>query len=273
MKKEVEEKLSRYEAYFAQDPQNISLLLHIIEYCMELRNFYKARDYLEILLQIEPKHSGALGLKAQLEYDYGDETIAETLASEALKLDPEDYNAQVVLLSLSEEVDHSVIEKIEHLMHVQADDARLWFLKGYQQLALFDAENAEYSLRKAIELFDEYYDAFSVLIWALLLQNKNQEAMNIAKKLRLLAPQSAEAMAAMALMHALLGEEKKAGSYLQKAIKLKEPGFMCVLAELVLLKKSNAELAKIKFEQLFGHSMRVFKALFEQMLFIDKTVH
>ncbi len=244
MKKDIEEKLSRYETYFTQDPQNISLLLQIIKYCMELRNFNKALEYLETLLQIEPKHSGALGLKAQIEYDYGDEAVAETLASEALTLDPEDYNAQVVLLSLSEEVDHSVIEKIERLLDKQPDDARLWFLKGYQQLALFDAENAEYSLRKAIALFDEYYDAYSVLIWILLLQNKNREALSIAQKLGLLAPEAAEPMGALALIHALLGEEKKASNDLQEAMKLKEPELTCMLADLILSKKSTLSSQK-----------------------------
>ena len=273
MKSEIEEKLSRYETYFAQDPQNISLLLQIIKYCMELQRFGAAQDYLDMLLQIEPEYTGALGLKAQIEYDYGDEKRAQTLANEALALDPEDYNAQVVLLSLSEEISHVNLEKIEHLLDRQPNNSRLWFLKGYQQLALFDAENAECSFRKAIELFDEYYDAYSVLVWVLLLRNKNQEALSIIKKLRLLAPEAAEPMGALALMHALLDEEKKASEYLQEAMKLKEPDLMCALADLMLVKNTNAALAKDKFNQLFGHSMLVFKELFEQKLFTDRRIH
>lgn len=249
------------------------VLLLAAQISHQLDKIDRAFALLNTALELSPDHSDCIGLLALLEYDFGDEDTGIQLAAKALALDANNYDALVVHFSTSYSVQSGDMDIINAMIAEHPEDRRMWSIKGFRHLAVMEFPEAEEALKRCLEIFEDYYSAELSLIWVLLYQDKTSEALWYAQNVAQRNPGLAEPRGAVALCQVLLGERDNALDNYEASTHLNDPSLFTLLSDIFLTKAEHPELAKMKFDEVFGDELQTIGALWEQKLFATEVVH
>lgn len=241
-KQHKEEQLKRRLSYLEQDPNNLNLLIHISNDYMELGNADLALDYLDTAMAIDK--GLCLGLKALIYFDLGEEISARKASQQALELNPNQYEAQLVevlLNLLDQKTNH---RDIEALLQINPQESRLWFAKAYSHMLSGDTASAKQAFEKALLIHPEFYDCCIGLAWCQLTNDELDAAQNSYQNALGIAEELADGWGGLALVHALKGEPVLAQQNMEHAYQLDANCFLAKLAQSIYLNTHNPEEAK-----------------------------
>jgi tetratricopeptide (TPR) repeat protein len=198
----------------------------------------------EHVLEHNSNDAEALGLIALLYFDLNEEELAMQSSIHALTLDPENYDARLVniLLRLISQEDNR--EEIEELLQINPRDSRLWFALGNTCMLQGNLESAQDALKKAIELYPDFYDCHVALAWCQLLNDQVQDAYETYQNAVELVEELADAWGGLALIHALTEDLTQAEQLISKANELNPDCFLTELAESIYFTHKNPKKAQ-----------------------------
>jgi tetratricopeptide (TPR) repeat protein len=188
---------------------------------------------LQELLKTHPQHADALGLLALLHLDLNQDNKAKEIAQEALLIDANVYDAQLVLVLIGLIKNETTTEEIEALLRRNPKDSRLWFALGSIYLVKGEIDLAERALKKSVAIYAEFYDAYIALAWCQLIKDDLDEAEECYNTATQIVSDVADAWGGLALVYALKGEIWKAEPYIFKANELNPDCFLSELASAI----------------------------------------
>ncbi|KTD31608.1 methyltransferase [Legionella moravica] len=198
----------------------------------------------EHVLEHNPEDSEALGLLSLLNFDLNQEEAALQACTQALQLNPDNYDAKLVHLLLRLMTQETSVEEIEELLQISPQDSRLWFALGNTYMVQGDMEAAEQTLKKAIEIYPDFYDCHIALAWCQLLNDRIKEAHETYQNAAQLVDELADAWGGLALIHALTEDLQQAELLINKANELNPNCFLTELAESIYFNHKNPQKAK-----------------------------
>lgn len=198
----------------------------------------------EHVIEHNPDDSEALGLISLLYLDLNEEELAKESCSHALKINPENYDARLVNIMLRLITQETTIEEIESLLQISPQDSRLWFALGNTYMTQGDIESAEKTLKKAIEIYPDFYDCHIALAWCQLLNDRMSAAHETYQNAAELVEELADAWGGLALIHVLTEDFAQAELLINKANELNPECFLTELAEAIYLTHSNPQQAQ-----------------------------
>ncbi|MBN9232022.1 MAG: hypothetical protein BGO90_02680 [Legionella sp. 40-6] len=190
---------------------------------LEVRIFHglgeldKALSCLYSFLQEEPHNAEALGVAALLHFDNDELAYALEKAEQALKLDPDNYDARLVLCMNGLNSQSTSIETVKELLAINSTDCRLWFALGSLQMSQGDFVSAEDALAQAIAIYPDFYDATIMYGWCLLVQNKLDTAARVFEEAATRIKELADAWGGWGTVYALQGNMSAARPLLDQA--------------------------------------------------------
>ncbi len=199
----------------------------------------KAISLVENILAQNPNDVEALGFLALLYFDVNDEKTAQEFSTQALVLDPENYDARLVRVMLGLITQETQIDEIEDLLDINSQDARLWFALGSTHMSAGAFEDAEHSFHKAIEIYPGFYDCHIALAWCQLLNNNLDAAQESYQNAIELVDDLADGWGGLALVYALREELPKAEQFIHKSQALSDECFMTEIAEIICQSYNN----------------------------------
>lgn len=198
----------------------------------------------EHVLEHNPDDAEALGLISLLYLDLNEEELAKESCSRALELNPENYDAKLVNIMIRLMTQETSVEEIEALLQISPQDSRLWFALGNTYMTQGDMESAERTLKKAIEIYPDFYDCHIALAWCQLLNDHITEAHETYQNAAELIEELADAWGGLALIHALTEDLAQAELLINKAKELNPECFLTELAESIYFNHTNPEKAQ-----------------------------
>lgn len=257
--------------------QPLSEMNHKDSQILRARIFFHQKKMDEALaeldraLQDEPENPYLLSLKSLICFESGREREGLQCAEQALVINPHLYEARLVKLFFHRVVTDDNLAEVEDLLQYQAQDPRLWLMRGQFFVEKFNFIEAEASLNRALELFPQYYDALISLSFCLFLQSKEDQALIICQQAVDCYPQDPEGWGGLALAHGLKGDFEKAQHYLDKCFAITVHTFMGQVTEILMISRHNQEKAKELFDGLFGEKINEVNLVFSKLLFADET--
>lgn len=203
-----------------------------------------ARDLVNDVLAHDADDSEALGLLALLHFDLDESELAAQASARALALNPENYDAQLIDAMSRLTTQETSVEELEKLLQLNPDDCRLWFALGNVHMSQGALDLAEHSLRKAIEIYPEFYDAYIALGWCLLLLDNVDDALIIYQVASEIVPELADSWGGLALIAALQEDFLNAQQLIHKAKELNSDSFLVEIAESIYFNHQNPQQAK-----------------------------
>ncbi|MBL7479318.1 tetratricopeptide repeat protein [Legionella bononiensis] len=198
----------------------------------------------EHVLEHNPEDEEALGLLSLLYFDLNEEEPALQACTQALQLNPDNYDAKLVHIMLRLMNQETSVEEIEQLLQISPQDSRLWFALGNTYMVQGDMEAAEHTLKKAIEIYPDFYDCHIALAWCQLLNDRINEAHETYQNAAELVEELADAWGGLALIHALTEDFPQAELLIKKANELNPTCFLTELAESIYFNHINPQKAK-----------------------------
>ncbi|CAM2811858.1 tetratricopeptide repeat protein [Legionella worsleiensis] len=195
----------------------------------------------EHVLEHNPEDAEALGLLSLLYFDLNQEEPALQACTQALQLNPDNYDARLVHILLRLMTQETTVEEIEELLQLSPQDSRLWFALGNTYMVQGNMEAAESALKKAIEIYPDFYDSHIALAWCLLLNDKVGEAHETYQNAAQLVEELADAWGGLALIHALSEDLTQAELLINKAQQLNPDCFLTELAKSIYLSQQNPQ--------------------------------
>ncbi len=192
-----------------------------------------------------------LALLAEIYFDRQEFELAQNTARQALLHNPENYEAQVILLLLLLSEGETTVVEIEALLKRKPDNAYLWFALGTTFMHKVQLQNAEVSFLKASELAPLFLDNWISLGWCQLCLDKLQQAKASYQQAIKIDEQSAEAWAGMALVLSLNDEFEEAEQLITKARHLNPLCLLADIAEMIQANQSNPLQALELFRKTF----------------------
>ncbi|CEG56211.1 tetratricopeptide repeat protein [Legionella fallonii] len=227
----------------------------------------EAISLVENILELNPNDAEALGFLSLLYFDLQEETLAKETSIRALELSVDNYDAKLVNIMIRLMTQETSIEEIETLLQISPQDSRLWFALGTTYMAQGEFNSAESILRKAIEIYPEFYDCYISLAWCQLLNDHINEAQKTYENAAVLADELADAWGGLALVHVLKEDLVKAEQFIDKANGLEPECFLTEIAQSIYFNHKNPEKAKKKLvKALKNHAMPINEKL---SLFIE----
>ncbi|KTC87758.1 tetratricopeptide repeat protein [Legionella drozanskii] len=227
---------------------------------------------LEAYGPIEP----TLTLLAQLYFDNEEEKLAENTAHQVLIINPDNYEAQVILLLLHLTHEKVAVGKIKKLMANHPNDSRLWFALGTTYFHSLKLKQAEKAHLKAAELDPDFYDNWISLGWCQLFLEQLEKAENCYQQAATIYEDGAEGWGGLALVSTLQGKFEEAGNLIAKAKKLDTKCLLADIAELCYLQHINPEKVGMYFKQSFptlAEQLNTAMAVVLEKLNEKKTLH
>ncbi len=210
----------------------------------------------EILEQSSFMHiPAALGLRAMIALDDGAESLALTLANEAIARDPEQFDALVVyacLANYQQRYDESA-HWVSLALDKMPEQGRLLSLKGQYLLQQGDAQAALPVLQHATQNMPEHTGTVLLVGWCHLLMGDFTQAKaqfeQACEQDRSFADSHGSLAAALFYLGDLAGAKKAA----LVAKRLDPSSFSAAYAEALLLEQAGeTELAASKIQQVYG---------------------
>lgn len=197
----------------------------------------------EPVLQNAENHE-VLGLRALLHFDRDENELAIQAATQALAINPGNYDAKLVHSMLGLTTQETTVEDVEKLLQINPGDCRLWFALGSVHMSQGDLKRAEYSLKKAVEIYPEFYDCQIALGWCSLLQDKLKDATHAYQTAANQVPELADAWGGLALIAALNEDLGHAQELIQKSKAMNADCFLAEIAEVICFNLTNTIKAK-----------------------------
>lgn len=204
----------------------------------------QARDLINDVLAHDADDSEALGLLALVYFDLDEIERAAQASARALALNPDNYDAQLIDALSRLTTQETSVEELEKLLQLNPDDCRLWFALGNVHMSQGALDLAEHSLRKAIEIYPEFYDAYIALGWCLLLLDNVDDALIIYQAAAGIVPELADSWGGLALVAALNEDFLNAERLIQKSKDLNSDCFLAEIAESIYFNHKNPLKAK-----------------------------
>lgn len=280
---EIQEQLKRFLGFLQQDPSNINLLLSISNSYRLLNEFTAAQQYLggaikilEKLLETNGPTEQTLTLLAQLYFDNEEGKLAENAARQVLLINPDNYEAQVILLLLDLTHEKIAVSKIKKLMAREPNDCRLWFALGSTYFHSLKLQQAEKAHLKATELDPGFYDNWISLGWCELFLEQLEKAENCYRQALAIYEGGAEGWGGLALVSSLHGKFEEAESLIAKAKNLDANCLLANIAELYYLEHRNPEKVGMQFTQSFptlAEQLNKAMVLVLEKMQENKTLH
>lgn len=198
----------------------------------------------EHVLEHNAEDTDALGLRSLLYFDLNEEELAAESSARALELNPENYDARLVSIMLRLMTMETTVEEIEELLTINPHDSRLWFALGNTYMSQGDLETAEETLKKAVEIYPEFYDCHIALAWCQLLNDHVTEAHGTYQDAAVLVEELADAWGGLALIHALQQDFEQAELLINKSNEINPSCFLTELARSVYMIHQNPQKAK-----------------------------
>ena len=198
----------------------------------------------EYILEQTPDDAEALGFLSLLYFDINEEELAKETSINALKLNPENYDAKLVNMLTRLITQETTIEEIEALLQINPQDCRLWFALGSTYMTQGNLDLAEITLEKAIAMYPEFYDCYTALAWCQLLNDKINEAHETYQNAVELVEDLADAWGGLALVYVLTEDFLKAEQLINKANELNPGCFLTEIAESIFFNHKNPKKAK-----------------------------
>lgn len=250
---QLQEKLTRHQAYLNQDQNNPNLLLTVaLLKAQILHHEQKINEAITLLEQLDhPSSAEATGLLALLHFDNQDTLKAELYTKKTLTLNPTNYEAQLVQMLLKALKNQATLDEINALIHINPQDSRLWFALGSTQMRHLDITAAEQAFSQATQIWPDFYDAWICTGWCHLLQNNLDKAETAYKQAQNIDNQSADGWAGIALVNALRNNMAEAEIQLQQSDKLEPTCFLAEITRIILANQSNPDEAVKQFNRTF----------------------
>lgn len=204
----------------------------------------EAIDWVNQVLNQNPKNTDALGLLALLYFDNNQEQLAHTTAQETLIMDPENYDARIVDILTRLITQSTTADEILDLIEKIPQDSRLWFALGNTYLSAGNIESAIESLEHAVSINPNFYDCMILLAWCHLFSDNLEIAETIYEEASILAPELADAWGGMALINALKEDLTAAEELLAKSRDLNPECFLSEMAEVIYYTHKNPSKAQ-----------------------------
>lgn len=214
-------------------------------------NLDEAIKILKKLLDTYGPIEQTLTLLAQLYFDNEEEKLAENTAHQVLIINPDNYEAQVILLLLDLTHEKIAVSKIKKLMVREPNDSRLWFALGTAYFHSLKWQQAEKAHLKATELDPDFYNNWISFGWCQLFLEQLEKAENCYQQAIAIYESGAEGWGGLGLVRALQGKFEEAGSFIAKAKKLDANCLLTDIAELFYLQHRNPEKVGMHFKQSF----------------------
>jgi tetratricopeptide (TPR) repeat protein len=161
-----------------------------------------------------------------------------------LELDPDNYDALLIKSMSGLATQETSVDDVEKLLQINPDDCRLWFALGSVHMSQGTLDTAELCLKKAIEIYPEFYDCAIALGWCLLLQDKLEEAFNTYQSAATQVPELADSWGGLGLVYALKEDFLKAEQFIQKSQELHSECFLAEIAQVIYYNHKNPTKAK-----------------------------
>lgn len=207
-------------------------------------DYEKARTLLEDIEHLQEHDAEFLGLIALVYFDLEADEDSRKACTEALLLDPENYDAQLVKILLDLNEQKTNIKDIKSLLKICPDDSRLLFALASTQIMQGNLKAAKGTLKKTLEFHPEFYDCYIMLAWCQLSSDETNQARQSYQKAVDLADDLAEGWSGLALVHALTGNYDKAQPLIERAQALDAECFLAHLANCIYSNATNPKQAK-----------------------------
>jgi len=198
----------------------------------------------EKVVNYQVDHAEAFGLLALLYFDLNEEELALQASVQALELDPGNYDALLVNVLSRLSTQETTVAEIEDLLQMNPQDSRLWFALGTTYMTEGNLIEAENALQKAVEIYPDFYDCYTVLAWTQLLNNKIDEAQTCYQTIAQLVPELADAWGGLALVAALKEDFLTAEQFIKQAKKLNPECFLTEIAQTIYFSHLQPAQAK-----------------------------
>lgn len=216
----------------------------------------------------------ALGFLSLLYFDTNQEDLALITAKRALEINPHHYDAQVISIMTRLMTQDTTIEEIQNLLHHNPEDSRLWFALGNTYLAQNHTPRAITSFQKAIALYPDFYDAYTLLAWCHLLNDDLIHAKEIYDMATQLASHLSDAWGGLALTHALKQDFDTAKRFIHQVKSLDSECFLSELAQTIChANQSPSETPKHLIKTLTATHLPASKKLTLLLESINESTH
>jgi tetratricopeptide (TPR) repeat protein len=222
-------------------PEAKLLLARILHHQDDL---VKAQNLVNDVLTHNPEDSEALGLQALLYFDMNECELAAQIAKCALGLNPDNYDAKLINVMSGLTTQETTVEEVEDLLQISPEDCRLWFAIGCVNMSQGNLTIATNNLKKALEIYPEFYDCHIALGWCLLLQDDFDGALNTYTIAANLIAELADAWGGLALVYALQEDFPQAEPFIRQSKELNTDCFLTQIAEAIYFNHLNPLEAK-----------------------------
>ena len=203
-------------------PASVDALMARAEALFRLRRFDESgRDYLK-LVELRPQVAFYRQRLGTLEASRGNQAAALGHLSKTLEIDPNRtvvMDQIVYLLARSGRLDEA-LNWVESFMSRSSRQDHGHVLRGKVHMVRKEYSQAEGELRKAIELNEDYYPAYTLLAQLQVNQNKMDEAVAEVDRLLARNERLVPALILKALYLSALGNETEAVVYYRKTLEL-----------------------------------------------------
>lgn len=201
------------------------------------------------------KEAAALGLRAMIALDNGEEALAMTLADEALSLQPKQFDALVVRASMAnyqQRYDESAYW-VDQALQIMPEQGRLLSLKGQYLMQLGELNGALPVLLQATQNMPEHTGTVLLVGWCYLMLGQYQEARDYFERAceqdRSFADSHGSLAAALFYCGDISGSKRAAAV----AKRLNPQSFTVAFIEALLLEQAGEkELAAAKIQQVYA---------------------
>jgi len=226
------------EEYFSEARLLMARILH------KQDDIEKALNLLENILADNPDNAEALGLLALLYFDLNNEELAYQTCTRALQLNPQNYDALIVKVLTGLVTQETSVEEIENLLQINPHNPHLWFALGTTHMHQGNFDLSESTLKKAVDIYPQFYDCHITLGWCQLLNNHPNAALKTYQTAAEIDANLADSWGGLALVYVLKEDFLKAEQFIEKANKINPDCFLTEIAQSIYFNHKNPVKAK-----------------------------
>jgi tetratricopeptide (TPR) repeat protein len=193
----------------------------------------------------------ALALLAEIYFDNQELELAQEAAQQALIIEPDNYEAQVVLLLLRLAEGKTTVREIKTLLTRKPEDAYLWFALGVTHMREMKVKKAEEAFLKAAELDPYFSENWISLGWCQLCLDKIKKAESSYQQIIAINEEIAEGWGGLALVASLRADLAEAERLIAKAKQLDPQCLLADIAQIIHSNSSDPSKAGKKFKKTF----------------------
>jgi tetratricopeptide (TPR) repeat protein len=239
------------------------------------KDYQRALSHYQQAVSIRPEHAIFHNNLGRVYGVLGDLENAQAELTKATELNPELSEAMNNLgIVYYQKKQYEAAAWLFALSDRRKPDARVAFNLAKAQLQLGQADKAQASLQKALQLQPGYADAYKELGVLLRKQGNNDGALDAFSRLLSLKPNDAEAHCNMGVIYYDRADYEKAAAALEKglAINPKLPKAYFVLAE-SYVKINNLQRAAATYEQACAHNGQDAEVFYRAALLYGRTMN